>query len=115
MHVFMIPQEISFMSSKEHYDDEPIIIEFTRRGGLQPVGKLDFKVLREKSAAAIDHAMLVINKMGQHITTTVNSMPERPNGVEIEFGLKFDVEAGVIIAKAGAEAGVTVKLIWNKN
>jgi hypothetical protein len=103
------------MTSNERPQDEPILIEFTRGGGLQPVGKLDFNVLKEKSAQAIDHAMMTINKMGERITTTVNHMTEQPNSVEVEFGLKFDVEAGVIIAKAGAEAGVTVKLVWNKN
>lgn len=36
-----------------------------------------------------------------------------PDRVEIELGLRLDVAAGVVIAKAGAEAHFTVTLGWD--
>jgi hypothetical protein len=40
-------------------------------------------------------------------------MAERPAGVQVAFGLKFDAEAGAFIAKTGMEASVNVTLTWS--
>lgn len=37
---------------------------------------------------------------------------ESPDGVEVEFGLKFSGQAGAFIASAGTEAQFRVKLSW---
>ncbi|MFD5856358.1 CU044_2847 family protein [Streptomyces chartreusis] len=37
----------------------------------------------------------------------------RPNGVEIEFGVRMSAEAGAIIAKGTAEGHLVVKLTWS--
>ncbi|MET9114191.1 CU044_2847 family protein [Streptomyces longwoodensis] len=37
----------------------------------------------------------------------------RPDGVEIEFGVKLSAETGAIIAKGTAEGHLVVKLSWN--
>ena len=39
---------------------------------------------------------------------------ERPDSVEVEFGIKLDAEAGALIAKAGTEAAISVKMTWEK-
>jgi hypothetical protein len=36
----------------------------------------------------------------------------RPDGLEIEFGLRLDAAVGAVIAKASAGAHFTVKLTW---
>ncbi|MGW3285571.1 CU044_2847 family protein [Streptomyces sp. NPDC001002] len=37
----------------------------------------------------------------------------RPDGVEIEFGVKMSAEAGAFIAKGTAEGHLVVKLTWS--
>ncbi|KUO22452.1 CU044_2847 family protein [Streptomyces dysideae] len=37
----------------------------------------------------------------------------RPDGVEIEFGVKMSAEAGAIIAKGAAEGHLVVRLTWS--
>lgn len=37
----------------------------------------------------------------------------RPDGVEIEFGVKLSAESGAIIAKGTAEGHLVVKLTWS--
>ncbi|MCQ9185111.1 hypothetical protein KMT30_39990 [Streptomyces sp. IBSBF 2953] len=37
----------------------------------------------------------------------------RPDGVEIEFGVKLSAETGAIIAKGTAEGHLVVKLTWS--
>lgn len=44
-----------------------------------------------------------------------DSFPERPDELEIEFGIKASMEAnGLIVAKAAGEASFTVKALWKK-
>lgn len=37
-----------------------------------------------------------------------------PDQVEIEFGIKLNVEAGAVIAKTSGEGHLTVKLAWSR-
>lgn len=37
-----------------------------------------------------------------------------PNTVELEAGIKFTGEAGVILSKYGAEASISIKLTWQR-
>lgn len=39
--------------------------------------------------------------------------PLRPDGVELEFGVKLTGEAGAVIAKTAMEGHITVKLSWS--
>ena len=36
-----------------------------------------------------------------------------PDGVEVEFGLRFNAEAGAVIAKTAVEGHMLVRLTWN--
>lgn len=38
----------------------------------------------------------------------------RPDGVEIEFGVKLSAETGAIIAKGSAEGHLVVRLTWSQ-
>jgi hypothetical protein len=44
-----------------------------------------------------------------------DAFPDRPDELEIEFGIKASMEAnGLILAKAAGEASFTVKALWKK-
>jgi hypothetical protein len=44
-----------------------------------------------------------------------DAFPDRPDELEIEFGIKASMEAnGLILAKAAGEAFFTVKALWKK-
>jgi hypothetical protein len=38
-----------------------------------------------------------------------------PDELELEAGLKFVAEAGIVLSKYGAEASISVKLKWRRN
>lgn len=100
--------------------DAPLLVDFGSQGamtlgapgGTLGAGQLDD--LTERSQRALKSAMHAIQDMSRRITATIESLPsvERPTTVELEFGLKLDADAGALIARAGAEASFTVKLIW---
>jgi hypothetical protein len=106
-------QEASDLTSKDK--DTEILVEFTTGEGLRLVGLFSRKKepeLAEKSNKAVNKAMDTIKNMAQRVHSTVQTIENRPSNVEVEFGLKFDAEVGVIVAKVTAEASMTVGLSW---
>ena len=53
--------------------------------------------VRDAAAAALD---------------VFRDIPERPDGVEIEFGVRLNSEVGAVIAKSVVEGHLVVKLRW---
>ncbi|MEU6123671.1 CU044_2847 family protein [Streptomyces sp. NPDC047123] len=99
----------------EHTGERPpraaILVEFQQRGGVRQVA-LNAPEAMAQSARAVDQAMETIRAMAERVRGTVARMDLRPDGVEVTFGIKFDTEAGAVIAKAGVEASVSVTLRW---
>lgn len=91
----------------------PILVELTSRSGVQKVALSPTDIV-EKSAKALESAMNTIHGMAQRITNTVDALVKKPSQVEVEFGIKLDGEVGALISKAGVEASLNVKLIWER-
>jgi len=91
---------------------DKVVVEFPPRAGRQQVAlKPDEAV--QRSAEALDRSMDTIRHMAKRVTTTMDSLGGvRPDEVTVKFGIKFDAEAGAIIAKAGVEASMDVELVW---
>jgi hypothetical protein len=108
------------LSSKEEQnlnsENGVILIEFTKGNGLRPASLYSRKQepeLAEKSEQAIGKAMDTIKSMAERVNSTVDNIDKRPTRIEIEFGIRFDAEVGVIVAKATIGANMIVKLSWN--
>ena len=104
--------------STDENSSNQILIEFTKtsQGGTVPVSlfsptkKPD---LVKKSNEAIGKAMATIRNMASELNSTIQTIENRPNNVEMEFGIKFDIEVGAIVAKVTTEGSMKVKLVWN--
>ena len=108
-------------------DDFEILVDFGNdsgagyRGavkGLQPVANLAERgeEVIEWSRNALDGAMGTIRGMAKKTVATIEQMKisERPNKVEVSFGITLKAEAGALLTKAGADAEITVTLVWDK-
>jgi len=106
------PQDTNNTSS------DPILVEFTRiDDGARPVAWYSIKKkpeLEKKSIEVIDKAMDTIHKTADKVNTTIQMIENRPNHVEMEFGIKFDAEIGAIVAKVTTEASMTIKMVLEK-
>jgi Trypsin-co-occurring domain 1 len=97
----------------------PIIVEFSATAGesiTRETGifdRLKRPELVDKSDKAISKSMEVIQGMSQRVNSAITNMNNRPQRVEIEFGIKFDGEVGIVIAKASMEASLNVRLAWD--
>lgn len=94
--------------------DAPILIELTPRPGVRQVAIPRPKELAEKSAQALQNAMNTIYNMADRMNTLIDNLAGNPDEVEMEFGLKLDMEANAYVAKAGAEATINVSLTWKR-
>lgn len=94
-----------------------ILIDFGDEAGLVPVAKGGKSgevtgELVEKSKFALDKAMDTLQGMAKRTLAAAKGLAEPPDAIEVEFGIKLDVEAGAMLAKAGSEASILVKLVW---
>jgi hypothetical protein len=76
--------------------------------GLQPTalgpgGEIDF-------ASALEQ----VKGAATQLVHALEGMTVKPDDYEITFGIKLSASAGVILAKAGAEANFEVKLGWSR-
>jgi hypothetical protein len=95
-------------------EDVPILVEFEPGPGLRKVAKTD-EELEKKSKSVLEAAKNLIYKVGWDMIGVFTSMAQRPDKVEVSFGIKLDGESGAMIAKVGVEGAITVKLTWEKD
>jgi hypothetical protein len=63
----------------------------------------------------IDEVKKIIVSMGNSMSESIMEIINSPSEVEVELGLKFSGESGIIIAKTSLESSITIKLVWKKN
>ncbi len=96
-------------------ENAPIIVEFTPQPGVRQVKRTSPQDIAEQSAKALDSAMNSVHHMARRVIDTIDTLTNKPSEVEVSFGLKLDAETGAIIAKAGIEASINVKLKWQRS
>ncbi len=94
----------------------PILVDFAPPSGLQETTGIipTADNLAELSAKSLEAAMDTIRGMALRVSTLPGTLPAEFKQVEVEFGIKLDVQAGALIAQAGTEASLMVKLIWER-
>ena len=87
-------------------------VDDTRSGPVTRSGRQTEVVVRagQTFEQAIDRVSPAFNALVAKLRDTV----ERPDQVEIEFGLKLNTEVGAIIARTGGEANFRVLVRWSR-
>ncbi|MFI0424006.1 CU044_2847 family protein [Spongiactinospora sp. 9N601] len=66
--------------------------------------------------AAMDTFQTALQPIQEAAETALDTFRKaRPDGIEIEFGVRLNAEAGAVIAKTTAEGHLTVKLTWQQH
>ena len=96
------------------------------RFGLEEGGSVSFEIDEPPSMAHAGRGATIVKDAGESFERALvevrnaasaalgqfRAMAERPDEVEIKFGVKVDVQAGAIIAKTGLQGQFEVKLKW---
>ncbi|MBK8031373.1 MAG: hypothetical protein IPK17_18155 [Chloroflexi bacterium] len=91
-----------------------ILVEYDEPGWEQ-VGINDFgKDQVEQAKVAVDNALNVVRWMAEKAREMLDAAHDRPDTVELEFGIKVGSKAGILVAQADVEAHIKAKVVWNK-
>ena len=56
-----------------------------------------------------------IKPLADAISSKLQDLATPPNQIQVEFGIKLNAQAGVILATTGGEAHIKVGLSWEKD
>jgi hypothetical protein len=65
-----------------------------------------------KAAERLDDAVARVVRMGQDAVRKAREVPEPPDSIEVELGLKLTARTGFVIAESSGEATFKVTLKW---
>ncbi|MEU6945339.1 CU044_2847 family protein [Streptomyces sp. NPDC046316] len=102
------------------------LMEFTTQSGAQVVVEADGPqpgaqlVSRGgnslvQAGRTLDEALHGIRSAAESALNVFREGSLKPDGVELEFGVKLTAEAGAVIARTSVEGHLTVKLSWAPN
>jgi uncharacterized protein YfcZ (UPF0381/DUF406 family) len=86
--------------------------EISSSGGRTKVGA--GTTVANKTAEQMDEAIGVAKQVAGQAAQQLQTMDHRPDEVQLKLGLKFVVEAGVIIAKTSTEGNLEITLTWKR-
>lgn len=96
-------------------DDGGVVVEIDSRDlGFQSVSRKPGEAIAD-AAARFDDALENVRKAAAAALEKFRDESLSPGTVEIEFGVKFNAEAGAVIAKTSAEGHLIVKLTWPRS
>ncbi len=105
------------MSKLIKFTEDDIMIEVDERTpvestsqGMQPVSSRGVNEI----AGRFENSMNTLKKVASAVINKVKDIPSSPDQVQVKLGLKFNVQAGVIIASTSTEGNLEVTLTWNK-
>jgi hypothetical protein len=101
------------MQELSDIDGTPVLVEFSTGPGLKQVALTPTQTI-QRSEEVLSEAMTIIRSLAERVREAAHSVAE-PACVEVSFGIKFDMQAGAIIAKTGLESSLNVKIVWNSD
>jgi hypothetical protein len=93
-------------------DGTTVAVAATRRDGSSPVGARDRLVTAQKT---LREALAPVTAAAAQVMDEFRNLAQRPDEVEIEFGVTLDSGIGGIIASASAGAHLDVTLRWHSS
>ena len=66
------------------------------------------------ASSSFEAALERLQPMAQALVDKLGNLAERPDEVGIEFGVKLNVDAGLVIARTSGEANFKVTLQWRR-
>ena len=61
-----------------------------------------------------DEALGTLRQIADSLQATLKMAADPPSAVTVQFGLKFDAEYGVVVAKGSVGANLQITMEWRK-
>jgi Trypsin-co-occurring domain 1 len=95
------------------FGDSDVGVSVVQLPGTQNTSAADR--LRDRAVDALEQAQLAIEAVARSATNTIDKLKAAnvsPSNVEIELGLAFTAQGGVVVAGAGVQASMVVHLSY---
>jgi hypothetical protein len=90
-----------------------ILIEISNHKATVGFGVHQSKEEKEKADNAFNQALNTIRLAANGVLETLNTLPEKPDHVKIDFAIKIDADAQAMLAKSSSsDAQLKVSLAW---
>jgi hypothetical protein len=89
-----------------------VVVESQDAGGGSVVRGAGLAQLTEKVDTTFRETLSVIHPVAAAALDACGSLVPAPDTVEIEFGLKFNVQLKAFIAQSSTEGNLRVKIVW---
>jgi hypothetical protein len=89
-----------------------VTIETSGQSGKGPVLRGGPADTVTKAAQTFENAIAVIQPVANALLARFRHLEQGPESIDIKFGVKFNAEAGAIIASASTEANIEVRVRW---
>lgn len=80
--------------------------------GGQQLAAADAAGLIGKATQSLEEALKPVPEAMKTVFDAITKSQFAPKELEVEFGLKFTADAGVVIGKIGSEASLNIKATW---
>jgi Trypsin-co-occurring domain 1 len=95
-------------------DEGPVVVEIdASQPGFQSVSRNPGEIIHDVQGR-FDDALESVRNAAVSALKKFRDESLNPDKVDIEFGIKFNAEAGAVIAKTSAEGHLIVKLSWSR-
>src|SRR5262245_15079606 len=92
-------------------DGRTILVEVSEtEGGPRPAGAGSGAI--ERATMGLDQAISKVRPVAESLLTELEALSRRPDQVSVEFGIKFNVTAGVVIANTAMEGNCKITIGW---
>jgi Trypsin-co-occurring domain 1 len=90
-----------------------VLVEVDDEPGVQRAGRPG-KLLVQEAKSSFANALADVRDAASAALNQFRAMTDRPDEVEIKFGVQMDAEAGAVIARTGISGTFEVKVTWRR-
>lgn len=80
--------------------------------GPRPAGVGDGAI--ERATMGLDQAISKVRPLAELLLAELQALTHRPDQVSVEFGIKLNVTAGIVIANTAVEGNCKITLNWKQ-
>jgi hypothetical protein len=105
--------------TENNVEDVVVLVDFGD-GQLREVAdddelsEADLAKLGRKSKDAVSEALATITWVAKQAKTVMGNLHDKPDEMELEFGIALTTKAGVIVLQGETQFHIKAKLVWKK-
>lgn len=103
--------EVTMANNSKLYIENAVLVSPNNSDSLLIPAASGTSVIKQ-TEAMLKKSFEQIKEFSDHIATAIRNSSACPDEFDLEFGVKFSAEAGIVISSLNSEANVTIHMKW---